>query len=173
MPASPIIFGPYSSVFVGDGPPSVAVLTELRELRTGGGFVHWDQPETFLDVLDNEIPTDRQRISVSLTFVEKTANVQRLAMGGSISTPTTAALPGIFSTYTILLLSPDPDSSDNIFIPKCTTAKRFDINREKRKQQEIPILFKHQSRNPHKRLYYNGTLTELLALSQMTGRSPF
>jgi hypothetical protein len=172
MPTRIPSFGPFSGVYVGDGPPSTAKLIQVTAKRTEGGFFDYIEPEIWVPSFGNTIPNGEQEVTFDLTFYGAGEQVMRLAMGNPLSQAHQDD-PSVFAKYTLLLTDLESSKADSFLIPCCYTVKKWRMNREKRNPTKIKITFTWRERNPHIQIYKKDTLAGLLAEPEMLGRSPF
>lgn len=165
--------GPFSSLYVGDVSPATGALIQITCPRTRGSVFTASEPQTYEDAVGDAITSDRQFVNLPFRFLgDEDDNVVRLSMRNSISTPGTPDAPGGKTKYTVLVID-DKEPENTILIPNCYVIKGISFNKEKSAQTEFPITFHMKDRNPCARLWYREDLETILALSVMSGRSPF
>jgi hypothetical protein len=175
LPTEPLVIGAFSQLYVGDASPSSAVLTLISARRTDGSELDSITPRQFEDSVNNYVQSGRRITRIPFVFYGVDDNVMRLANGLSINplVSTDPDAPTTNQKYLMLFVAPDVTTKESVLFPVCATETRVRYGRSKQRPTSIPLNIIWECRNAYIKPYHRGTLAELLARPEMSGRSPF
>lgn len=145
MPAKQPKVGPFSAVYIGLY-GSTDPLVKLKSVRTDGtellsGF---DEVELACKAFNSEQAglVDTQ---IPITFYGTAKEIYSLAMG--TWNPTYKDAASTLSEYTLLLVHPNRDGDDHLYLPRVKTKKSLKSNYNKNRPTILPVLFNVKIRN--------------------------
>lgn len=167
MPKFSTPIGPFSGVYVGLTSQATA-LTQLSDVRTGGGTIDESLPTEYIVALDAPIQSGNHTVRLTLSFLGNSNEVIRLVRG--LPPGSNINAPIAQTQYAVLVLGADPLGEDNYYLPKVRTEKTSNRAYSKTATTSTAVVFVAENRDVTQNIIYKGNLATIQAA--MAGQYP-
>jgi hypothetical protein len=166
------VFGPFTSMYVGQYGASGVPLTQVNIIGTGNYTVGYNLPKSgWKACVNGTVQEGLPGIKVSLTFISDDPQAICLAMSNWVTAAQDSPPSG--QQYSLLLWDGVNTSGSSIFIPQCEVIVNWQIVRSKKVQTDIPLNFFWNQRDATIQLFHKEANSALITLMNQTGISPF
>lgn len=160
----------FDSIYLGDCSPASGVLSLVPNIRTDGVSINDVTPTERIPWLNITCLTGNRVVTVETQYYDSSSSdlvdlaAKGISLAGNINGPST------LQSYSLFLLSPEPNGTDNFYFPIVRTKIEYNKAFKKDAGIVVPVTFLIEANDLTSNLYNSDTVNNLVTL--MGARSP-